>query len=367
MDIDSSNLELDAVLNTLVDGVIMINGRGHIVRFNSACERMFGYVPSEVIGQNVRCLMPEPYHSAHDDYISNYRNTGTPKIIGIGREVSAQRKDGSVFPMYLSVGEIIDKRGRAYVGIIRDLTESTKQRADFETLQHAHFHLSRVSAMDQMGAAIAHELNQPLTAIMNYLDAGVTLLGRDSEIDKARLMSIMEKSSGQAERAAKILARLRRFIETGDLDKKLTAIDTLVQTSAALTLPQFKHFNISVEMDISEGLPAILVSDVQIQQVLVNLIKNACEAMEHSARKVLTIEVRLIQNGQMRIGVIDTGIGLTDEDFTSLYEPFSTDKLGGLGVGLSISRSIIANHEGRLWAERNAPEGACFYFTLPAV
>ncbi|WP_418152377.1 PAS domain S-box protein [Litorimonas sp. RW-G-Af-16] len=178
MDNDSSHFELDAVLHTLVDGVIMINGKGEIARYNPACEKIFGYKFSEVEGRNIRCLMPEPYRENHDDYIANYQSSGTAKIIGIGREVSGKRKDGNIFPMYLSVGEIPNVKGRAYVGIIRDLTLERQRQEEFEHLQNAHFHLSRVSAMDQMGAAIAHELNQPLTAIMNYLDAGVTILAR---------------------------------------------------------------------------------------------------------------------------------------------------------------------------------------------
>lgn len=365
MDTDSYNFELDAVLNTLVDGLIMIDARGLITRYNIACESIFGYDPSEVIGKNIRCLMPEPYHSKHDDYIANYHATKKAAIIGIGRDVSGQRKDGTVFPMYLSVGEIRNVKGHAYVGIIRDLTETVARRRAFEQLQQEHFHLSRVSAMDQMGAAIAHELNQPLTAVMNYLDAGGTVLSRDDAIDRTRLATIMEKASGQAERAAKILARLRQFIETGDMNKKMVSIDTLIHGAIDLTMPQFKNNGISTHVDIEADLPDILVSDVQIQQVLVNLIRNACEAMVEQDTKTLRVTAKREDDKRIKIGVIDSGIGLSEADLKSLYEPFNSDKTGGLGVGLSISRSIIANHEGKLWAERNTPRGACFYFTLP--
>ena len=213
-----SDSALDAILNTIVDGVIVIDDDGMIEKYNPACSEIFGYDAAEVIGQNIKYLMPAPYRSEHDDYISNYKTSSTPKIIGIGREVKGARKGGTVFPMYLSVGELPREGRRAFIGIIRDLSKAAKQREAYEALQQSHFHLSRVAAMDQMGAAIAHELNQPLSAIMNYLEAGSAIINRKDEALYDRLGEIMTQSAGQADRAAKILSRLRRFIETGDVE-----------------------------------------------------------------------------------------------------------------------------------------------------
>lgn len=358
------NVRLEAVLNTMIDGVIMIDYQGLIAKFNPACERIFGYDAQDVIGLNISALMPSPYQRDHDDYIRNYQSSGVAKIIGIGREVSGLRKDGSIFPMHLSVGEMRDGEVIAYVGVIRDLTAEQKARQDFEALQQQHFHLSRVSAMDQMGAAIAHELNQPLTAIMNYMDAGVTMAEGEKALDRERLGLVMAKSSEQAARAAGILSRLRRFIETGDVEKQLAAPEALLKSSTDLVLPMFKNEGIETRYDVSSALPDILVSDVQVQQVLVNLIKNACEAMLGEASRVLTLGARA-QDDQLIFSVSDTGMGLSAADFDTLFQPFSSDKSGGLGVGLSISRTIIGNHGGALWAEHNSPKGCRFYVSLP--
>lgn len=365
MNQQKSETELDAILNTIVDGVIVIDDIGNIEKYNPACRKIFGYELSEVFGKNIKCLMPDPYQRDHDDYISNYKSSGEAKIIGIGRDVQGLRKDGSVFPMYLSVGELPRDNSRAFIGIIRDLSQDIRQREQYEALQQSHFHLSRVAAMDQMGAAIAHELNQPLSAIMNYLEAGATIIERKDEGLYERLSEILTRSAGQADRAAKILSRLRRFIETGDVEKRLHNIDDLVQISLDLIRPNYKNSHIEFVVSLEEDLPHVLVSDVQIQQVLINLMRNACEAVESTAAKQITLRAELKNAATVKLGVLDTGKGMTAEQYEKLYEPFSSDKQGGLGVGLSISQSIIKNHDGRLWAERNSPQGTCFYFTLP--
>lgn len=362
----STRSELQAVLDTIVDGVIMIDDTGIIERYNPACRQIFGYPSDEVIGQNVSFLMPESYQSEHDQYISNYKSTHKPKIIGIGREVSGRRKDGSVFPMYLSVGELPRDEGRGFVGIIRDLTHRYEQQEQYEALQQAHFHLSRVSAMDQMGSTIAHELNQPLTAVMNYTEAGLALLERQAnDVSPARLQNIMQKASEQAKRAAKILSRLRKFIETGDMDKRIQPLSPIIETAIDLIIPSFKNDGITHQVEISDSLPDALVNDVQIQQVLVNLIRNACEAMQGQDSKRLLVKCFQPDSNSLQVTITDSGIGMSDDQYANLYEPFSSTKTTGLGVGLSISRSIIAHHEGRIWAEPNLPQGTSFHLTLP--
>lgn len=363
--VSKPSTELDAILDTIVDGVIVIDSMGSILKYNPACQNIFGYEASEVVGKNVKCLMPNPYQEEHDGYIANYKSSGEAKIIGLGREVKGRRKDGQVFPMYLSVGELPRESSRAFIGIIRDLSEDTRQQEQYEKLQQSHFHLSRVAAMDQMGTAIAHELNQPLSAIMNYLEAGVTILERKDEGLHARLREILTRSAGQADRAAKILSRLRRFIETGDVEKTLHRVDDLVQMSLDLIRPNYKNSDIEFVVSLEEGLPPVLANDVQIQQVLINLMRNACEAVDKMPTKQVVLSAALKNPETVKVGVLDTGQGMNTEQYEKLYEPFSSDKQGGLGVGLSISQSIIQNHDGRLWAERNSPHGTCFYFTLP--
>jgi len=356
---------LDSVLNTIVDGVIIIDKKGAIQRYNPACVRIFGYSVEEVLGKNVSVLMPEPDHSAHDSYLHNYQSSGEAKIIGIGREVKGLRKSGEVFPMYLSVGEMPGGTNGGFVGIIRDLTIENERATAFDELQQQHFHLSRISAMNQMGAAIAHELNQPLTAIMNYLEAGMAILDRANFSDANMLQSVMKKSSEQAHRAAQILSRLRQFIETGDVEKSQVDVTETINKALELIRLSFKNKSIDFQINVPEDIPGIWGNSVQIQQVLVNLMRNGCEAMEHSAEKNLVISARRHEGNMVEIKVSDTGLGMSDENFDTLFKPFSSSKDGGLGVGLSISQTIVDNHEGQLWAEHNSPNGTNFYITIP--
>ena len=267
--------------------------------------------------------------------------------------------------MYLSVGEYEGSGFSGYVGIIRDLTEDVRRRDAFDRLQQAHFHLSRVSAMDQMGSAIAHELNQPLTAIMNYLEAGQVILGRDIEDQADRIKNIMQKSSDQARRAAQILARLRQFIETGDVEKSTVDLPDIARQSLELVEPMVRKNQIEVRLKVEPDLPYVVANAVQLQQVLVNLIRNASEAMESARYKNLEVEVSKFGADMVQVSISDTGPGLEPKTMETIFEPFNSTKSGGLGVGLSISRTIINNHNGRLWAEPNLPTGTIFNFTIP--
>lgn len=366
MDQNEAKIELDAVLNTLVDGVAIIDERGIMRLFNPACERIFGWTSDEMVGKNVKVLMPEPYQSEHDGYIENYHTTHERKIIGIGREVSGRRKDGTVFSMDLAVGETTLDDRPIYVGIIRDLTERHQQRDKYETLQQEHFHLSRVSAMNEMGAAIAHELNQPMTATINYLEAGKLMLAHGQMEEKDKFQNVLNSAIDQTKRASDIIARLRKFIETGDVEKESANLKMCLGVAIEMALLPFKHNAIELNFDVTDDLPAVLVNQVQLQQVVVNLVKNACESMQDTKTRQLSISAELVHDGHfVEVCISDTGKGIKKSEHDDLFKPFSTEKVGGMGVGLSISNSIITNHGGKIWAERNEPHGAKFYFTLP--
>lgn len=364
MSIKPDYITLDAVLNTLVDGAILIDRQGLIFKYNPACEKIFQYAPEEIVGRNISVLMPEPYREKHDGFIENYQKTRTAKIIGIGRKVEGLKKDGCVFPMHLSVGEV--KRGSdiSYIGIIRDLSEEEREHMRFEELQQAHFHLSRIAAMDQMATAIAHELNQPLAAVMNYLNAGSNLIHTPQRLDTQKLSVSLEKAKEQANRAGQILSGLRQFIERGQITKQPVSPVHLVESSLGLIRPFMKKTGVVVETEFAPSLPDLCVSDIQIQQVLVNLIKNACEAMADAPVKSLAINVDC-HEGDVQFSIRDTGVGMTAAKRETLFQPFATDKRGGLGVGLSICHNIIKNHNGKIWVEKNVPKGAVFHILLP--
>ena len=354
---------LHAIFETLTDAMVIIDERGLIESFSPAAERLFGYAESDVIGQNVKVLMPSPYRERHDGYLAHYRETGEKRIIGIGRVVVAQRKDGSTFPMELSVGEArVDDR-RSFIGFIRDITERQGAEKRVEALQSELMHNARLSTMGQMASALAHELNQPLTAVINYAQASRRLASAGGTPDQ--LESVLEKTVAQANRAGQIIRRLRDFLEKGDTERRLEVISRVVEEAIALALVGAKDIGVRVRLDIAHELPDVMMDRIQIQQVLLNLVRNAIEAMEHSDRRELALVTRLTAEDTVETAVIDTGPGLAPEVAANLFQPFVSTKAKGMGLGLSICRTIIEAHGGRLTAEANPDGGTVFRFTLP--
>jgi len=368
MAIDKFQIEFETLLSTLVDGVIIINAKGEVQLMNPAAETIFGYPHAEVIGQNVKMLMPEPYESEHDGYIDAHLKTGIKKIIGIGREVEGRRKDGSIFPMELSVGKTMLDGEPLFVGVTRDLSTRYERQREYETLKEQHYHLSRVSAMNQMGSAIAHEINQPMAASLNYMETAKILIDRGEAIDTVKLSAILEDAIEQTERATEIVSRMRRFIQSGEGQREPLRVETIVESSIKLAFLGIDRSAIKLTHNFDQPLPPVEVDNVQIQQVLINLVKNACEAMEGTAQKSLAISAKVADCGNfVEIAVHDTGHGLSEGDAMSLFVPFASSKSTGLGVGLSISQSIVTQHGGQLWYSPNKPQGSIFYFTVPIV
>lgn len=357
---------LTAVMNTLVDAAVVIDSHGAIQLINPAGEAIFGYPAEALIGRNVMVLMPEPYHSEHDGYINNYLNTGEKKIIGIGRDVQGRRRNGEVFPMNLAVGEMEGTGSVLFIGIIRDLTDRHLRAAEFDALQARHFHLSRVAAMNEMGAAIAHEINQPLAATANYIETAKILASRTTGAGEA-LAPVLDQALDQNKRAAEIISRMRTFIERGDVNLGAVDLEQALDDSLLLSLTKFRDTGIEVDRRIDPDATTVRGDAVHIQQVLVNLIRNGCEAMADSPTKRLVVTVA--RDGEhadmVRISLADTGVGLTPDILPDLFTAFTSTKRGGLGVGLSISRSIVRAHGGRIWAAGHEGGGATFSFTLP--
>lgn len=357
---------LRAVIETAVDGVILIDGRGLILLYNPACERIFGYSLREVLGRNVKMLMPPPYHDEHDGYIAHYQRTGERRIIGIGREVYGRRKDGTVFPMELSVGEVKESGQVTYVGIVRDISERRQTHQRMTEMQAELMHVSRLSAMGEMATTLAHELNQPLTAVMNYVQATRRMLESPDRFGPQKIAETMDKAVEQALRAGQIIRRLREFIRKGETERAMADIGQVVREASALGLVGAAELGILVRSDIEPALPPVLIDQIQIQQVVLNLVRNSVEALAHVERRELTITVRRDGKGLVEIAVSDSGPGLAQEVAERLFQPFVTTKPTGTGIGLSISRSIVEAHGGRLSAAANPGGGVTFRFTLPA-
>jgi two-component system sensor kinase FixL len=483
----ASRAHLDALLATAVDGIIVIDENGLIQVYNPACERLFGYRASEVMGQNVKLLMPAADHARHDRYIAAYRETGRARIIGSGREVSGQRKDGTIFPMYLSVGEGHLNGKSIFVGIIHDLTERKRGEqlreylaaivdsshdaviakdldgtvtawnagaerlygyraeeivgrsvaalapegrkhepveliarigrgehvSDYDTLRvnkagrqldvsltlspirgpggkivgastiarditqlrraerrireltQEMVHISRLSAMGQLASSIAHELNQPLTAVVNYTETARHLLGAATAPELARTGPLLEKAAAQAERAGQIIRRLRGFVEKGEVEREPESLSAVVAEASELATLGVKADGIRVSLDLAPALAPIRIDKIQIQQVVVNLVRNAVEAMHGRPGGILTIRTAAADDAQQEVIVTDSGPGLPAHIAENLFKPFLTTKKGGMGIGLSISQSIVAAHGGRIWAEPGPGGGTTFRLLLP--
>ncbi|MGA7387803.1 MAG: PAS domain S-box protein [Pseudolabrys sp.] len=358
---------LQSILDTVPEAMIVIDEQGTMQSFSSAAERLFGYRVSEALGQNVKILMPAPYRESHDGYLERYRTTGERRIIGIGRVVVGQRKDGSTFPMELAVGEMKSGDRRFFTGFIRDLTERQKTEARLQELQSELVHISRLTAMGEMASTLAHELNQPLSAISNYLKGSKRLLeGRRDEKSTA-MRDALEKAADQAMRAGQIIRRLRDFVSRGESERRVESITKLVEEASALALVGVKDRGIRVQFQFDPAVDLVLADRVQIQQVLLNLIRNAVDAMESSHSRDLTVSITPVENGYVRISVADSGSGIAPEVAEQLFQPFITTKRQGMGVGLSISRTIVEAHGGRIWVEPNPSGGTIFHFTLAVV
>jgi two-component system sensor kinase FixL len=352
----------EALIATAVDGIMVIDETATVQIYNKACERLFGYAADEVVGRNVKMLMPPPYREAHDGYVGHYVETREKHIIGIGREVFGLRKDGTTFPMNLSVGEGYIGDLHIFVGIITDLTERQARDKRIQELQTEMWHVSRLTDMGQVAAGLAHELNQPLTAILNYTNAGRDIARESGDGD---LETIFAKVAEQTSRAGNIIRRLRSFIEKREPNRLKEDLARTIEEAIRLGMMDAADRNIHLDLRTEAGLPPALIDRTQIQQVVINLMKNAAEAMEHSPRRQMTVSLRAVSPDFLQVAVADTGPGLDKEIADKLFQPFMTTKKTGMGMGLNICRGIVEAHGGRLWAEENPGGGTVFRFNVP--
>jgi two-component system sensor kinase FixL len=360
----ASASHLRSILSTVPDAMIVIDESGGIISFSAAAERLFGYSEAEIVGSNVSILMPAPDRERHDAYLGRYLATGERRIIGIGRIVVATRRDGSTFPMELSVGEAIGEGQRVFTGFIRDLTERQETQERLEELQSELIHVARVSAMGTMASTLAHELNQPITAVANYVEAVRDLLADPDPDDLPMIRDALSDAAGEAMRAGHIVRRLRDFVSRGDVEKSVENLPVLVSEAAALGLIGAREKGVDARFDFDPAASPVLVDKVQIQQVLINLLRNAVEAMADSPARHLSIASRCDAPGFVRVTVADTGPGVPPKVADQLFTAFVSTKNEGMGLGLSICRTIVEANGGRIWLEPHEGGGAQFHFTL---
>ena len=360
----ATNAHLQSILDTVPDAVVVIDRNGVMTSFSPAAERLFGWTAAEAIGQNVNLLMPSPYRQAHDAHLERYARTSEKRIIGVGRVVVGARRDGTTFAMELAVGETKGPR-HSYTGFIRDLTDRQETETRLQELQNELVHVSRLTAMGEMASTLAHELNQPLSAIANLLTGSRRLIDRGREIDQTKVRDAIDRAAAQALRAGDIIHRMRDFVRRGASEREAESVSKLVEEASALALIGEKERRVDVRLSLNPAADSVFADRVQIQQVLLNLIRNGIDAMEGLEIRELVISSDLNDEGWTCVSVTDTGSGIADDVRERLFQPFMTTKPQGMGVGLSISRSIIEAHGGRIWADANPRGGTIFNFTLP--
>ncbi len=366
---EESNSELQALLSAAVDGIVIIDPQGSIEAFNASSERLFGYQADEVIGKQVDILMPEPHRSSHSSYIKNFLTTRRAKVIGTGREVEGLRKDGTRFPIWLSIGEARKADESFFVGFIRDLTVQRSAERKQAELESRLAHVARFSLMGEMAAGIAHEINQPLSAIATYAQAGGRLLDSDN-FSKDELKKICSRVTEQGHRAASVIENLRNFIRKQEPGKEIICLNDIIQDVVGLIAVDAKNADIALTLEYSEDLPPIYGNAVQIQQVVLNLTRNAVDAMralrKDKREKGIVIRTDKLIDGGVGVKVTDHGPGVAKGLNDAVFHPFVSTKNDGLGVGLAISRTIVESHSGKLRYRGNPMGGAIFEADFPA-
>jgi len=363
-----SEARLESVLETAPDGIIVMDEGARILVFNKACESLFGYDAAEVIGENVRILMPQAHHDNHDLYVQRYRATGERKIIGIGREVEGRRKDGSIFPLDLSVGEAQTPNGRQFIGVIRDLSARHETERRLASVQADLIRVTRVSALDEMGSVLAHELNQPLTAIMLYLQALEREVHR-IQVTHSRLepraSELLGKATREAQRAGSIIQRVRQLVEKRAPERKNANLNAVVDEALELAMLG-RQRSVYLRRFGPMQLPGVLIDTVQIQQIVLNLTRNAIEACQREADPTVTVTT-WAEGDIVCLSVADNGPGIPAERMRTLFNAFRSEAGTGMGIGLTISRAIAQNHMGELLVDPGGDgKGACFTVRLPA-
>ena len=355
---------LRSILDTVPDAMIVIDEQGRITSFSAAAQDMFGYAEAELLGENVSTLMPSPDRERHDSYLERYLRTGERRIIGTGRLTTARRRDGSTFPIDLHIGETRIGEERFFTGFIRDLTERQQTELRLHDLQAQLAHVSRVSAMGTLAAALAHELNQPLTAIANYVETAHDLLEEPDSEHMPMIRETLKDTAAQSIRAAQIVRRLRDFISRGETERRVESLSRLINEASALGLVGAGERGVEVDVKLDRTADRVLVDRIQVQQVIFNLTRNAIEAMEGSSTRRLEIRSCREPGDFVRVTIMDSGPGLSAAINDQLFQPFMSTKSRGMGLGLSICHTIVTGHGGRIWAEPSPLGGTAFHFTL---
>lgn len=359
--------KLNSIFNAAIEGIITINMAGNIVSVNNTVEHIFGYTREELINCNINKLIPLGKQKKSTHYFNNVSAIGLTSIIGKIKEVTGMCKAGNTVPLDISIAQFTIDNISYLTCIVRDVSaRKLQEQRDQEHLDELA-HVTRLGLMGEMASGIAHEVNQPLTAIANYSQVCLTLIAND-KVDKSQLIDILKKTNQQALRAGQIIHRMRDFVKSKKIHRSTTEINELINDAVSLCESYLKQNSIQLNLKLSKHIPSLCVDSIQIEQVILNLIRNSIDALTSIPElypKKLSIHSSINRNNDLEIRIKDNGPGINENEQTKVLTPFFSTKSDGMGMGLSICRSIIESHEGVLRFNSQSGKGTTFYFTLP--
>jgi two-component system sensor kinase FixL len=354
---------LRASLDQAGDATLAIDRWGTILTFSRPAETLFGWKAAEVVGQNVKMLMPPSYAEAHDGYIDRYMSTGEARAIDAPRQVAGLRKDGVEFPMDLKVGVLEFGGKRYFTGVVRDLSTTREAERRSDELRAQLTQVWSLNSMGEMASVLAHELNQPLSAVANYLRAARTLIAK-AELDDDDLLDAVSRAGDQAVRAGEIIRTMRDLAARGGTEQKPESLSAILGEIDFIVGLMVRDAGARVYYNLYRGPDVVLADRIQIQQLVVNLVRNAIDAIAKFPNREIRITTRPDSDGKFVTTVEDSGPGVDPSVMGRVFQPLSSTKPEGMGLGLSICSAIVENHGGRIWVEPSSLGGAAFSFVL---
>ena len=355
------------VVEASPSALIMVNTEGSITLVNTQAEAIFGYTRQELIGRQIETLVPERFRSHHMEYRHGYFGDACARPMGAERELFGLRKDGTEVPIEIGLNPIHAAEGLLVLASIIDISERKQAELEAAHRRNEMAHLSRVTTLGELSGSLAHELNRPLGAILSNAQAAQRMLANGG-VDVAEFREILNDIVSEDKHAAEVIRRLRLWLQKGEVQHHSLRINKVVRDVLKLIRTDLISQNVSVDTELARNLPTVTGDPVQLQQVLVNLMVNACDAMADCDARERRLRIRTgLENGDgpVIVSVNDRGGGIQVKEVEQMFEPFFTTKPEGMGLGLSVCRTIITAHRGKLWATNNPDRGATFHFSLP--